>query len=50
VKAPASSGDEPPYNRGRLTAFEIGDEAILDMRAFSLNGPGMKSVRKSVSR
>ena len=33
-----------------LTAFEIGDEAIVDMRTFSLNGPGMKAVRQSVSR
>src|SRR4029453_886137 len=38
------------YNEAGLTAFEIGDEAILDMRTFSLNGPGMKSVRQSVSR
>jgi lysyl-tRNA synthetase, class II len=38
------------YNEAGLTAFEIGDEAILDMRSFSLNGPGMKSVRQSVSR
>ena len=29
------------YNEAGLTAFEIGDEAILDMRSFSLNGPGM---------
>ena len=38
------------YNEAGLTAFEIGDEAILDMRSFSLNGPGMKTVRQSVSR
>jgi lysyl-tRNA synthetase class 2 len=38
------------YVEAGLTAFEIGDEAILDMRTFSLNGPGMKSVRQSVSR
>ena len=38
------------YNEAGLTALEIGDEAILDMRSFSLNGPGMKSVRQSVSR
>jgi lysyl-tRNA synthetase, class II len=38
------------YIEAGLTAFEIGDEAILDMRSFSLNGPGMKSVRQSVSR
>lgn len=33
-----------------LTAYQIGDEAILDLRTFSLNGPGMKAVRQSVSR
>ncbi|MCU0282861.1 MAG: bifunctional lysylphosphatidylglycerol synthetase/lysine--tRNA ligase LysX [Candidatus Nanopelagicales bacterium] len=33
-----------------LVAFELGDEAILDMRAFSLTGPGMKPVRQAVSR
>ncbi|MFI6833107.1 bifunctional lysylphosphatidylglycerol synthetase/lysine--tRNA ligase LysX [Kribbella sp. NPDC050241] len=33
-----------------LTAYEIGDEAVLDLRTFSLNGPGMKAVRQSVSR
>ena len=33
-----------------LTACEIGDEAILDLRTFSLTGPGMKAVRQSVSR
>jgi len=38
------------YVEAGLTAFEIGDEAILDMRSFSLNGPGMKAVRQSVSR
>ena len=38
------------YAEAGLTAFEIGDEAILDMRTFSLNGPGMKAVRQSVSR
>jgi lysyl-tRNA synthetase, class II len=38
------------YAEAGLTAYEIGDEAILDMRTFSLNGPGMKAVRQSVSR
>ncbi len=33
-----------------LTAYEIGDEAVIDLRTFSLNGPGMKAVRQSVSR
>ena len=30
--------------------LDIGDEAILDMRTFSLTGPGMKAVRQSVTR
>ncbi|WP_433167572.1 bifunctional lysylphosphatidylglycerol synthetase/lysine--tRNA ligase LysX [Kribbella sp. CA-247076] len=38
------------YAEAGLTAYEIGDEAILDLRTFSLNGPGMKAVRQSVSR
>jgi len=38
------------YAEAGLTAYEIGDEAVVDMAAFSLNGPGMKAVRQSVSR
>jgi lysyl-tRNA synthetase class 2 len=38
------------YARAGLNAFEIGDEAILDLRGFSLNGPGMKQVRTAVAR
>ncbi|MFT4167462.1 MAG: bifunctional lysylphosphatidylglycerol synthetase/lysine--tRNA ligase LysX [Microlunatus sp.] len=38
------------YEASGLTAWEIGDEAILDLRSFSLSGPGMKPVRQSVSR
>lgn len=38
------------YGEAGLIAFEIGDEAIVDMREFSLSGPGMKPVRQSVSR
>ncbi|RMI06552.1 bifunctional lysylphosphatidylglycerol synthetase/lysine--tRNA ligase LysX [Cellulomonas triticagri] len=38
------------YGAAGLTAWEIGDEAIVDMRAFTLSGPGMKAVRQSVSR
>ncbi|MGW7684012.1 bifunctional lysylphosphatidylglycerol synthetase/lysine--tRNA ligase LysX [Kribbella sp. NPDC054772] len=33
-----------------LTAYEIGDEAVLDLRTFSLNRPGLKAVRQSVAR
>ena len=38
------------YGDAGLTAWQIGDEAILDMRAFTLTGPGMKPVRQSVRR
>ena len=38
------------YAEAGLTMLDIGDEAIVDMGEFSLNGPGMKAVRQSVSR
>ncbi|QGG41473.1 bifunctional lysylphosphatidylglycerol synthetase/lysine--tRNA ligase LysX [Aeromicrobium yanjiei] len=33
-----------------LSLLDIGDEAIVDMATFSLNGPGMKGVRQPVTR
>lgn len=38
------------YGEAGLLAYEIGDEAIVDLRSFSLSGPGMKVVRQPVSR
>ena len=38
------------YVASGLTALDIGDEAILDLGAFSLSGPGLKAVRQSVTR
>ncbi len=38
------------YEAAGLVAFEIGDEAILDTGAFSLNSPGLKPVRQAVHR
>lgn len=38
------------YADAGLTAYEIGDEAIVDMGEFSLTGPGMKEVRRSYLR
>lgn len=38
------------YAASGMTAWEIGDEAIVNLRDFSLNGPGMRPVRQSVSR
>ncbi|KQR11214.1 hypothetical protein ASF78_14935 [Cellulomonas sp. Leaf334] len=46
----AGSAGALAYTEAGLTAWEIGDEAILDMRSFSLAGPGMKAVRQSVTR
>ena len=38
------------YTASGMTAWEIGDEAIVDLRGFSLNGPGMRPIRQSVTR
>jgi lysyl-tRNA synthetase class 2 len=38
------------YADAGLSMLAIGDEAIVDMSTFSLNGPGMKPVRQPVSR
>jgi len=38
------------YTEAGLTAFEIGDEAILDMRAFSLNGRAPGVLRQPLVR
>ncbi|WP_122817930.1 bifunctional lysylphosphatidylglycerol synthetase/lysine--tRNA ligase LysX [Nocardioides pantholopis] len=38
------------YADAGLSLLDIGDEAVVDMADFSLNAPGMKSVRRSVSR
>ncbi len=38
------------YAEAGLTMLELGDEAIVDLGAFSLGGPGMRAVRQSVSR
>lgn len=38
------------YRRAGLDVFEIGDEAVIDTREFSLNGRSMRPVRQAVSR
>ena len=38
------------YQRAGLDTFQIGDEAILDLTDFSLEGKSMKDVRQAVSR
>ena len=49
VMAAGSEGARA-FEEAGLTVFEIGDEAILDLGDFSLNGPGLKPVRQAVSR
>ena len=46
----AGSEGAAAFEAAGLTVFEIGDEAILDLGAFSLNAPGLKPVRQAVSR
>ncbi len=38
------------YRRAGLSALRLGDEALLDTRAFSLAGPEMKQVRQAANR
>ncbi|MCR6030750.1 bifunctional lysylphosphatidylglycerol synthetase/lysine--tRNA ligase LysX [Nocardioides sp. zg-579] len=38
------------YADAGLSLIDLGDEAIVDLGGFSLHGPGMRSVRQSVSR
>ncbi|ONI86021.1 lysine--tRNA ligase [Saccharothrix sp. ALI-22-I] len=38
------------YAAAGLKALEIGDEAVLDVREFTLNGPERRAVRQAVSR
>jgi lysyl-tRNA synthetase class 2 len=46
----ASERGATVYTQAGLRALEIGDEAILDVREFSLAGPERRSVRQAVSR
>jgi lysyl-tRNA synthetase, class II len=46
----ASQRGAKVYTDAGLRALEIGDEAVLDVREFSLTGPSRKSVRQAVSR
>jgi lysyl-tRNA synthetase, class II len=43
-------GAEVWCREGDLTALELGDEAIVDVAAFSLEGRAMRNVRQMVSR
>ncbi|RZQ62566.1 bifunctional lysylphosphatidylglycerol synthetase/lysine--tRNA ligase LysX [Amycolatopsis suaedae] len=46
----ASERGAKVYAAAGLKALEIGDEAILDVREFSLAGPDRRTVRQAVSR
>ncbi|WP_283136968.1 bifunctional lysylphosphatidylglycerol synthetase/lysine--tRNA ligase LysX [Rhizohabitans arisaemae] len=46
----ASGRGAAAYHREGLGALELGDEAILDLTAFTLNGPAMAAVRQAVRR
>ncbi|MTD57951.1 bifunctional lysylphosphatidylglycerol synthetase/lysine--tRNA ligase LysX [Amycolatopsis pithecellobii] len=46
----ASERGAREYARAGLKALELGDEAVLDVRDFSLSGPERRSVRQAVRR
>ncbi|WP_209634966.1 bifunctional lysylphosphatidylglycerol synthetase/lysine--tRNA ligase LysX [Kibdelosporangium banguiense] len=46
----ASEDGARVYTSAGLKALEIGDEAILDVRQFTLAGPDRKSIRQAVNR
>ncbi|WP_158604360.1 phosphatidylglycerol lysyltransferase domain-containing protein [Nocardioides mangrovicus] len=46
----ASDQAATAYHRAGLDALELGDEAILDVEEFSLEGRSMRVVRQAVSR
>ncbi|ONI77300.1 lysine--tRNA ligase [Actinosynnema sp. ALI-1.44] len=46
----ASEDGAKVYTSAGLKALEIGDEAVLDVRQFTLSGPERRSVRQAVNR
>jgi lysyl-tRNA synthetase class 2 len=46
----ASESGARAYDRAGLDALELGDEAIIDVGLFSLDGRSMRGVRQAVSR
>jgi lysyl-tRNA synthetase class 2 len=46
----ASEAGARAYTQAGLKALEIGDEAVLDVREFTLSGPERRSVRQAVNR
>jgi lysyl-tRNA synthetase class 2 len=49
VLAASETGAEA-YHRAGLDALEIGDEAVIEVADFTLNGRAMRSVRQAVNR
>ncbi|MGJ6968039.1 phosphatidylglycerol lysyltransferase domain-containing protein [Streptosporangium sp. G11] len=46
----SEKGGEVWTREGRLSALEIGDEAVIDVAAFTLEGRTMRNVRQMVNR
>ncbi|WP_329424784.1 phosphatidylglycerol lysyltransferase domain-containing protein [Streptosporangium sp. NBC_01495] len=46
----SETGGEVWTREGRLSALEIGDEAVIDVAAFTLEGRTMRNVRQMVNR
>ena len=46
----ASESGALAYRRAGLDALELGDEAVLDLQRFCLDGRSMRSVRQAVNR
>lgn len=46
----ASQRGADTYHRAGLDAWELGDEAVLDVDAFTLEGRAMRTVRQAVNR
>lgn len=46
----SEAGAQAWVRHGRLTALEFGDEAVLDVAAFTLSGRAMRNVRQAVAR
>ncbi|MGS2643579.1 phosphatidylglycerol lysyltransferase domain-containing protein [Streptosporangium sp. LJ11] len=46
----SETGGEVWTREGRLSALEIGDEAVIDVAAFTLEGRSMRNVRQMVNR
>ncbi|GIH26913.1 hypothetical protein Aph01nite_52230 [Acrocarpospora phusangensis] len=46
----ASEDGARAYQRGGLKVLELGDEAVIDVRSFTLSGREMRGVRQAVNR